>query len=191
MKKTVVGIVSALTLFWSTNSIAQSQNFYYKEMNHWIVEGVPNTKENNASCYTETRWSDGSRFQLIKNLVTGELYIWVQSMSWNMSDDPGSTFVARVNTHGRNGVIGGDLTYMVINKNTIVIPQIQADGFIQPFMSQNEMHIIMPGTVQNFALSLKGSTTAIQSMSDCIDASKRANLGKPQLNQSVPKGQDI
>lgn len=191
MKKTLAGVVGAIGLMLSSTSIAQSQNFYYNEMQHWIVEGVPNNKQINASCYTQTRWSDGSRFQLIKNLVTGELYIWVQAMFWNISDQPGSTAVARVNTHGKSGVIGGDLTFLILNKNTIVIPEIQADGFIQAFMTQNEMHIIMPGTVENFVLSLKGSTKAIQSLSECVEASKKANLGTPQTGESVPKGQDI
>ena len=172
-----------------------ADNFYTgKQIGAWTVFGNPGSQSQNPACVAETIWEDGSKMQLIKDLTSGEIYIWFQNYAWNIGDAPGD-YPFRMNFHDREGhIVGGDLTYSLINKNTISIRALDAKSFIPAFMEMGEIRIMMPGDIGNAIIPLQGSTAAVQQLLDCMDAAKNApppasTVPAPQ-QQKVP-GQDI
>jgi hypothetical protein len=119
---------------------------------------------------------DGSTFELVKDLADGELYIRLQNNSWNIIDEPGE-YKMRLNIHYPDGDINGnDFSYLLINKNTIVIPQIEAESFVPAFHDGSNLVMVMPGDIPNAEVSLNKSRYALELLAECIDKSKEIDL---------------
>ena len=195
MKKLLLSTVLAAGLF-VTQAFAEPNIFYSGgQSGDWTVFGNAGSSTQNPACVAETKWQDGSSMQLIKDLQSGELYIWFQNYEWNIIDPPGN-YSFRLNMYNRaNQVVGGDLTYTLVNKNTIAIREIDVDSFIPAFMEMSEMRIIMPGDIQPAYIPLNGSTAAVEKLLACLDASKNISTTKPDTKplEQKPKvpGQDI
>jgi hypothetical protein len=199
MKKLLLSTVLAASLF-ATQAFAETIFYSGGQTGAWNVFGNAGNATQNAACVAETKWQDGSTMQLIKDLKSGELYIWFQNYEWNIADAPGD-YSFRMNLVNRaNQVVGGDMTYSLINKNTIAIRGIDVNSFIPAFMEMSEMRILMPGDIQPAYIPLDGSTAAVQKLLACLDESKKlppidtAPLEqKPNAEGQQPKvpGQDI
>lgn len=144
----------------------------------YMVYGTTGEKEprNNPACYAEVNWRDGSKFQLIRDLDDGELYVFLRNNQWNIQDRPGR-YNLRINFE-KNGTIISGLTfeYTLMNKNTIVIRNIIKDKFLVPFVEGTKMTMIMPGSIQNAEVNLTGSTRTVIEMANCVNKSKGVNL---------------
>ena len=154
-------------------------NFYNDEIGYWSIFGFEGTPTDNKACVLEMVWQDGSRFQLIKDLVDGELYIFLKNNDWNISNPEGVyEFEMVIINENNTEAVSGVMEYILLNKNTIVVRGLDADGFVPPFTSLDELRFIMPGNIQNAYVDLENSNAAIQSMSKCIDkASRKKSLG--------------
>jgi len=145
------------------------------------VAGETNPR-NNPACYAEVTWRDGSKFQLIRDLDDGELYIFVRNNTWNVTDAPG-IYNVRINFEKYGSIINGlNFQYNLLNKNTIVIRNIKKETFLPLFSNGNKMIFVMPGSIQNAEVSLEGSTRALTEIANCVDRSTGVNLwpdGKP------------
>lgn len=174
MKKLLLSTVLAASLF-ASQAFADTIFYSGGQTGDWTVFGNAGNANQNPACVAETKWQDGSSMQLIKDLKTGELYIWFQNYEWNIGDPPGD-YPFRMNMYNRaNQVIGGDMTYTLVNKNTIAIRGIDVNSFIPAFMEMGEMRIIMPGDIQPAYIPLNGSTAAVQKLLACLDAAKNAS----------------
>lgn len=193
MKKFFLSSVLAISLF-ASNALADVNIFYSgKQTGAWTVFGNGGNENQNPACVAETKWQDGSSMQLIKDLTSGELYIWFQNYEWNIGDPPGD-YQFRLNMYRNNQVTGGDLTYTLINKNTIAIRGIDVESFIPPFMEMSEMRIVMPGDIQSAYIPLEGSSATIDNMLACIEEAKKVlpKAGEtPPVQQQKPPGQNI
>ena len=193
MKKLLLSSVLAVSLFTSQ---AFADNIFYSggQTGAWTVFGNGGNEKQNPACIAETKWEDGSTMQLIKDLNSGEVYIWFQNYEWNIGDAPGD-YSFRLNMYNRaNQVVGGDFTYQLLNKNTIAIRRIDVNSFIPAFMEMSQMRIIMPGDIQAAFIPLDGSTAAVDKLLACIDAAKRAlpsSNTPPETEKPKVPGQDI
>ncbi len=193
MKKLLLSTVLAISLFTS-QALADANIFYQGgQTGAWTVFGNGGSQSQNPACVAETTWQDGSTMQLIKDLTSGELYLWFQNYEWNIGDPPGD-YPFRMNMYNRaNQVIGGDMTYTLVNKNTITIRGIDVNSFIPAFMEMGEMRIIMPGDIQPAYIPLQGSSAAVERLLACIDEAEKVlpRVDEPKQPQQKVPGQDI
>jgi hypothetical protein len=179
MRKFVSATLAAM--LFSSSAFAASQQFFNEDVRPgpFYVYGVtadPEKENDNPACYAEVRWRDGSKFQLIRDLADSELYIFMQNMTWNISDPPGN-YRMRINFHNRNGQISGlNFEYRLINKNTIVIRNIIKEQFIPLFTSNSKAIFVMPGSIQNAELDLTGSSKTLSEVSRCVEVARGVDL---------------
>lgn len=191
MKK-YVSFIAAMLM--TSSALAANQQFYNVDVRPgpYYVYGVTADREknDNPACYAEINWRDGSRFQLIRDLADGELYIFLRNNVWNISDAPGN-YRMRMNFHNRNGQISGlNFEYRLINKNTIVIRNIIKEQFLPLFANNNRAVFVMPGSIQNAEIDLTGSTNALTEISKCVDAARNVDLypeGQPNNTGAPPR----
>lgn len=183
-----VSATLAVMLF-SSSALASNETFFREDVRPgpYYVYGVTadTEKNSNPACYAEVTWRDGSKFQLIRDLADGELYIFFQNTTWNISDPVGN-YRMRINFHGRNGQISGlNFQYSLVNKNTIVIRNIIKEQFLPLFSGNSRAVLVMPGSIQNAEIDLTGSAKALSEISRCIDAARAVDLypeGRPNQN---------
>jgi hypothetical protein len=196
MKKLFASTILAASLF-VTPVLAEGEIFYDGGVEGaWNIFGNAGSTTQNPACVAEVTWQDGSKFQLIKDLADGELYIWFKNNEWNISDPPGNYPFTMNIVDSRGNVINGELQYELINKNTIAVRKIDVDSFIPPFMSMAEMRFVMPGDIQNAYVTLNGSSGAVDKLLACIDTfeKKRPAPAPAQPPADQPKkslGQEI
>jgi hypothetical protein len=71
-----------------------------------------------------------------------------------------------------------------VNKNTIVIRNINKEQFLPLFTGNQRMTLVMPGSIQNAEIDLTGSAKSLTEISKCIDAARSVDLypeGQPQV----------
>lgn len=178
MRKFVSTTLAAM--IFTSSAFAAGQEFYNVDVRPgpYYVKGVTADTDGgsgNPACYAEVNWRDGSRFQLIRDLADGELYIFFRNSTWNIAD-PAGTYQLRANFH-RNGAISGlNFQYTLVNKNTIVIRNIRKEQFLPLFNSNQRMIFVMPGSIQNAEVDLTGSSRALTEISNCVEAARRVDL---------------
>lgn len=173
--------VTLAAMLFSSSAFAANQTFFREDVRPgpFYVYGVtadPEKENDNPACYAEIGWRDGSKFQLIRDLADGELYIFMQNMTWNISDPVGN-YRMRINFHNRSGQITGlNFEYRLINKNTIVIRNIIKEQFLPLFSGNSRAVFVMPGSIQNAELDLTGSSKTLSEISRCVDAARGVDL---------------
>jgi hypothetical protein len=185
MKKLVSGTLAAM--LFTSSAFAASQQFFNVDVQpgpYYVFGVTANAEKNdNPACYAEINWRDGSRFQLIRDLADGELYIFLRNSAWNISDPPGN-YSMRINFLSRSGQTTGlNFEYRLINKNTIVIRNIIKEKFLPLFANNTRAIMVMPGSIQNAEIDLTGSSRTLTEISNCVDAARSVDLypeGQPQ-----------
>jgi hypothetical protein len=178
MRKFVSATLAAM--LFTSSSFAAGLEFFNVDVRPgpYYVKGVTadvNGGTGNPACYAEINWRDGSRFQLIRDLADGELYIFLQNMTWNIAD-PSGVYRLRAN-FSRNGQTNGiNFEYNLLNKNTIVIRNIKKETFLPLFVNNQKMTLVMPGSIQNAEIDLTGSSRSLAEISRCIDAARAVDL---------------
>ena len=177
MRKYISTTLAAM--LFTSSAFASSETFFSEDVRPgpYYVYGVTANAEKNMNpvCYAEVTWRDGSKFQLIRDLADGELYIWFQNMTWNISD-PASVYRLRAN-FVRNGQVNGlNFEYNLVNKNTIVIRNIIKEQLLPLFSGNQKMTLVMPGTIQNAEIDLTGSSRALAEISRCVEAARSVDL---------------
>lgn len=185
MRKFVSTTLAAM--LFTSSAFAAGREFYKVDVQPgpYFVYGVTADTDGgsgNPACYAEVNWRDGSRFQLIRDLADGELYIFLRNTAWNISD-PAGTYNLRANFTRNNQVVSGlNFEYTLVNKNTIVIRNIKKEVFLPLFTANQRMELIMPGTIQNATIDLTGSSRSLEEISKCIEAARSVDLypeGRP------------
>lgn len=182
----VAGLISLFT-------ITSAHAFYEKQIpGGWKVIGDVGDSTRNPGCAMTLSYDDGSEIQLIRDLKDGELYIWFKNNEWNIADEIEKVYPMRVNFYTSSGnVVGGNFEYVLVNKSTIVIRNLNIDSFIPAFMEMKTMRFIMEGTIQNADIPLDGTREGIVYLADCI---KQFNSNPPKNDKpTIPDGlkQDI
>ena len=178
MKKLIM-----IALFSLFSTLSYADTFYNKKNGVWNVVGVVNEGELNPSCYSLTTWRDGSEFRLIFDLADGELYILVINNQWNIVDDPGK-YNLRLNVFINNTIVGDGGVFELLSKNTIRLRGMP-NQFIELFSHGTKLQFIMPGSIPNMEVNLKGSSQAVDFMIECLNMYKAGNY------KTKPKGRGL
>lgn len=170
-KAAISAMVGSLLLLSSASST--KADFYNDRVDNWVVFGFDGEVDNNRACVMEYKYQDGSKFQLIADLVDGEIYIWFKNHQWNISDAPGEYDGMTILIEGSGGTVRSwDAIYQLSNKNTILIRHLEGNNeLIDSIAYLHEMKFIMPGTIENASVPLEGSTRALESMITCLEIS--------------------
>lgn len=188
MRKFVSASLAAM--LFTSSAFAAGQEFYNVDVRPgpYFVKGVTADTDGgngNPACYAEVNWRDGSRFQLIRDLADGELYIFLRNINWNISD-PIGVYNLRANFVRNNHVVNGlNFEYNLVNKNTIVIRNIKKENFLPLFTGNQRMEFIMPGSIQNASVDLTGSSRSLEEISKCIDVARGVDL-YPENSRPAP-----
>lgn len=150
--------------------ITSAHAFYDKALpSSWRVFGDAGNQERNPGCVMSLVYNDGSEFQLIRDLKDGELYIWFKNNEWNISDEIDKVYPMRINFYNSRGDVVGDVfEYVLVNKSTIVIRNLNIETFIPVFMEMGSMRFVMEGTIQNAEIPLTGTREGIEYLAQCI-----------------------
>lgn len=185
MKKFLLATTLACSTILSTT--AAYANFFNNQVGPWSIFGAEGTSEQNRACVMEYQWQDGSRFQLIKDLVDGELYIWFKNHSWNIGDAPGDYEGMTVVIKGSRGSVASwPATYSLVNKNTILIRNLNgADAFINAFAYLSEMTFVMPGNIQDALIPLTKTAAGLSNLASCVDASGNSETKKKLQGNTI------
>lgn len=180
----IVSLFMMTTACFAENKIFFEQRIGSKDLNQtgsWLILGRTGNEKLNAGCALTTTWTDGSQFWLTKDLIDDEVYAEYQNSEWSITDAPGN-FSVRINfVHLDNSIRGGNFTYRLINKNTIMLRGLSKEFSINFFDAKaKELRLVMPGSIPNAIIPLKGTKDAIVALSKCIDASKKEKLGVPE-----------
>jgi hypothetical protein len=171
--------VSLAAMLFTSSAFAANQSFFREDVRPgpYMVYGVTADaeKNDNPACYAEVTWRDGSKFQVIRDLADGELYIFMQNMTWNISD-PSGVYRLRANFKRGSQVTGLNFDYRLVNKNTIVIRNIIKEQFLPLFTGNQTMTFVMPGSIQNAEVDLTGSSKTMAEVSRCIDVARGVDL---------------
>ena len=162
-------------------------NFFGKQVGPWSIFGADGTEQQNRACVMEYQYQDGSRFQLIKDLVDGELYIWFKNHSWNISDAPGDYEGMTVVIKGSRGSVASwPATYSLVNKNTILIRNLNgADDFINAFAYLSEMTFVMPGNIQDALIPLTSTAAGLSTLASCVDVGNSSSGSNNKKGNSI------
>lgn len=183
MKRLLTALVTTIAMISPTlaasGSTVTGYEFFNSSAGYWHIGGYTgDTGGLDPACYAEYVFQDSSVFQLIKNLETGELYMWLQNTTWNIADAPGQ-YDMILNMRHSDGSIGpasGKYTYDLINKNTIGIYGLNIEEFIPDFMEASQIDMIMSGTIENAYIPLDSSFEATEVLSQCIDVANQVKL---------------
>jgi hypothetical protein len=178
MKKLIM-----IALFSLFSTLSYADTFYNKRNGVWNVVGVVNEGELNPSCYALTTWKDGSEFRLIFDLADGELYILMINNQWNITDEPGR-YNLRLNVILPNTVFGDNGVFELLNKNTIRLRGMPIK-FVDIFSQGTKLQFVMPGNIPNVMVDLKGSSQAIDFLSECV------NVYKSSTPKTKPKSRGL
>lgn len=194
MKKFFLSTIIAATLF-VTPAIANEIFYDGGQSGTWSVFGNSGVGNQNPACVAQATWDDGSKFQIIKDLADGEFYIWFQNMQWDIADAPGDyPFRMNFESSTDGSVIGGNMTYTLVNKNTVLVRDIEVEAFVDAFVKKSEIRFIMPGDIQNSYIPLDGATIAVEKLEECVDVFEKKRPAPAQPPADQPKkslGQEI
>lgn len=193
-KLTTAALITFLLCFHSVAAEPEKgESFYNKSIDQlWTVFGNRYTKnsegDKNSGCIAEASWDDGSRLQIIKDLVDGELYIWINNIAWSITDPVKQKYTLRLNLYNGNRVVeSGTIDYYLLNKNTMAIRNLAETKFTQAFFESTRMLLVPPGTIQNMTVSLGGNAKRVlASLAECVRTfSKREEVPSLSLKEKI------
>jgi hypothetical protein len=185
IKRFITGVVALSMLIAFSMPVASQQAFFEQSTGPWDILGLPSHGPKNSSCEAKYMFRDGSVFALYSDLIDGELYAVVHNVAWNLEEtkvgDP--LPVLRLNFHSKNKFVEGKLAnFIILNKNTIAIHQIKHDVFLPPFVANDKLTIVMPGSIPDAVIPLFGSSGAIQLLSWCVQTGGKQAPPKKQTD---------
>lgn len=192
-------LLSALAIIFPffTASVASAQNdgpkpFYLENAEQWLVAGVPSNGQNNPRCIAHLSFQDGSSFEIVKDLKDSEFYFLESNIDWNFSETTGTPGKLQMNFYLANHKFnkGGVANFVILDKNTIVFPELNVTQTLPLIMESDEVDFVMSGTAANSKVPLLGSAAAMVKLAACINASKNFNLLNDQ-KKVTPKFKGI
>ena len=186
MRLTVALLLSALVLH---PAAAEEVSFYQKDSdNWWTVYGGANTETGQATCWGRASKKDGSFMEIHRSLVDGEVWAFVHDTEWEIQGPEQGSLRWNFYNGLKNGLIAGaDFEFVVKDKNTILILQIQPKKFSEALWNARYFTLVMPGNLPNLSLSFetKGSMM-LAALAECIKQNEaRYKNFKPSI-EKVP-----
>ena len=153
------------------NLNAEEFPFYKKETDDWwTVFGGANADTGQATCYGSAHKKDGSFIQIHRSLVDGEVWAIVHDTEWDIQSPNGGSLRWNFFNGLKNGLIAGaDFDYILKDKNTILILQIDSKNFSQALWNSRYFTIVMPGNVPNISVSFeRNGSSMLSALAECV-----------------------
>lgn len=187
-------LIASLLIASALSSPASASEVFYrssKNVGLWAVAGFLGDASINPSCRAYMVWPDGSEVNIVKDLADGEFFIYIHTVGWNIQAEGIGTL--RSNFMFSNGTVSGaEAKFLILNKNTIVIPNIDVEKSLESIMKASNVSFIMPGNIQDISINLTGSSQAMSNIAECIQKSKSAPIySKPPTPPSSFKQNSI
>lgn len=182
----IIALLGLLTVVSPVRAEEQAKSFYSKPIDGvWHVGGNQYV-ERNSGCFAHAEFKDGSSAEIVRDLVDSELWMRIQNVEWNLQSGVDDKMRLRMNLQRDSKVIDGSaFDWKLIDKNTIVINQIELKPFMDTFWKSNIIRIIMPGNTSNIIIPAANSRAIINALAECIK--QFAPLDKPPSLESTPK----
>lgn len=177
-------LIAAIIAAFSFPVFAQ-QAFYSEKFDNWIILGVPSNNGKNAVCGAELALKDGSTFAIFSDLIDGELYFSVTNTRWNIGDPVNSKATLKLNFHGSNDIKSGTADYLLMSKNVIIVPHLNAQKFLHDFMDRTSMELVMPGSIEDITIPLDGSTRATEHLVRCVQGAGKQAPPKAEKKKGI------
>ena len=154
--------------------------FYNKSIGDWVIFGYDG-RELNKACILEKSWEDGSRFHLIKDLTDGELFIWINNLSWDIKQKDSNIYDgATMIIESESGeLFTFETKFALINNNTIAIPNLKPTEFVPPFITLTKLRIVIPGFIDEMEIPLDNAFLAVTVLGECIKIGIQQPQGEP------------
>ncbi len=169
--KSMLGFLILCLVSTQAFAINKIDHFYKKQIDEaWTVYGNAYDENQRAACFAENRYKDGSIFQLSINPGTNDLYIWFKDNTWEMkSHSFHKDYPVRLNLFNDDKIIdGGNMTFTVLDKNTIQILHIGQKPFFKTLLNSNKIVFVMPGTVLNATVRMAHTPEVLKAFEGCI-----------------------
>lgn len=160
---------AAILLSTLTPSLANEQ-FFAWGAGQWDVKGFRADATTGAHCGAITNWDDGSYLTIIKDKNTGELWAAMVNNDWNIGDPAGKfdNYVAQFNFVSSSGrMTSGAIAYELVDRRTVYFHGLTT-RFVSDWINYREWQIIMPGTIGNVSVGLRGSAAVSNAFLACI-----------------------
>lgn len=179
-KKTLIAAGLSLAMM-----VTPALAFYNNSSGDWSVFGHSGSDTLNPACVMKSTWQDGSKMLVIQDLADGELYIHFENMGWNIDGPYNTSHAMKINFYSGSSVLSLNGTMELLTKNSIHIRGIKHNVFVEPFAEFDKMVFIMPGTVPNANIGLRGTRDAVNFLNQCMRDATKINLTYPKKGQSL------
>jgi len=168
---------------------AEELSFYEKGTDRfWTVHGGASTETGQATCWGSANKKDGSSIEIHRSLVDGEVWAFVHDTEWEISGPDQGSLRWNFFSGQKDGLIAGaNFDYIVKDKNTILILQIEPKKFSETLWNSRYFTLVMPGNLANLSVSFESKGgSMLTSLAECVKQNeKKYRVFKPSL-EKVP-----
>lgn len=169
----LIGLLAATAPF--NGAVAQETSFYRVVTSRdWLVLGSVETLDAGVLplCGMTQSYNNGSYFLFAEDLQTHVFFLLVRNVAWNVGARTGTTFDLQMNFNNSQGGLFASFpaTATLLERDTILIGDINLETFVPPFYHAYVLDLVMPGTVPSASVSLLGTIEAMQYMIACENA---------------------
>jgi hypothetical protein len=168
---------------------AEEITFYHNETDSWwSVFGAADADTGQATCYGRANKKDGSFIQIHRSLVDGEVWAIIHNTAWEIEGQDRGQLRWNFFNGRKDGLIAGaNFDYVLKDKNTILILQIEPKQFSEALWNARYFTLVMPGNVANLSLSFESKGgSMLTSLAECVHQNeKKYKNFKPSL-EKVP-----
>lgn len=168
----------ATLLLSSSTVLAAETPFYGRKLpQNWTIIGSLGDGKNTPACMAARDFPDGSVFSLFTNLSNGSMFMALSEVAWDFEHPQGTRGNLRLNAYKNGRVAGVQLDFLVVDKNTIHVPNLKPqEDWMETIASSDRIQIIMPEGAKNTIMTLPGSRQAMNELALCtLQGHKMAN----------------
>lgn len=147
----------------------------------WTILGDKGDETQNPACLVQKTWEDGSIIQYITDLKSGEFWIYLTNIKWDIDETIGKYDGMRINFYHGQDVKGVNVDFYLLNKNTVTIRGLSSSAIFS-FVTSDKMIFVMPGNVPNAEIPLNGTDIAGKMTQHCM----RTYISLPKGKVTVP-----
>lgn len=164
IKKSLVGAAIALGLI-VTPAMASLNQFYHAISGQWSIEGYVGSKN---FCAAKLYYTDDSYVSIFNMQGTKIVSMMVHNTDWDIVGDKNVTYLGYINFNGKIGNKSNSAFFELKDSQTIVFRDL-TETFLDNWMNYRTMTIVMPSSIGNLEVPLRGTGDIVPNFAECID----------------------
>jgi hypothetical protein len=165
-------LLSALLFSIAVITPAAALNIHFQELTkdqNWLVFGsTENEIRPKSFCLAGKTYEDGSSFELVKDMTTLELYIYVRNVQWNLT--PGDSKAMLVFMQEDGSSVNHPYNINILSPTDVTIEAIPDAVFVPLFVSSTDLIIVPETGDKSASISLTSGAEAATLMKTCINS---------------------